>query len=84
MDLDLDFLTFLTEAGTPYIDESVAGTGYLPRTVRGVALFLLDQDGDLDLLTAKQQVTFSRFIVPLLNDPGCQAGFLDWQNANNE
>ncbi len=46
----------------------VAGTGYLPRTVIGVGTFLLDNDGNRDLLTAKQQVTFERFLQPLLQE----------------
>ena len=32
----------------------------------GVGTFLLDNEGDVDLLTAKQQVTFERFLQPLL------------------
>ena len=47
----------------------MAGTGYLTRTVIGVATFLLDNEGDLDLLSAKQRVTFDRFIAPLLERP---------------
>ena len=48
------------------IEKSVAGTGYLAKTVIGVGTFLLDNEGDLDLLSSKQQVTFERFIQPLL------------------
>jgi hypothetical protein len=44
----------------------VAGTGYLPKTVIGVGTVLLDSQGEVELLTAKQQVTFERFIKPLL------------------
>lgn len=46
----------------------MAGTGYLARTVIGVGTFLLDHDGDLDLLTAKQRVTFDKFLQPLLEE----------------
>jgi hypothetical protein len=48
------------------IEKSVAGTGYLARTVIGVGTYLLDNEGDLDLLSAKQKLTFERFILPLL------------------
>lgn len=50
------------------IETIVEGTGYLPRTVLGVGTFLLDNEGNIDLLTAKQQVTFERFILPLITD----------------
>lgn len=71
MDLDLDALKILITKRSSEIKEIVADTGYLPRTVIGVATFLLDCDGDVNLLTAKQQVTFDRFIAPLLakNNP---------------
>jgi len=49
------------------IEQIVEGTGYLPKTVIGVGTFLLDNDGDVDLLTAKQQVTFEKFLKPLLD-----------------
>ena len=68
MDLDLDALNNLVSKRADEIEDLVAGTGYLPRTVIGVATFLLDNHGDTDLLTAKQQVTFEKFIVPLLKD----------------
>jgi hypothetical protein len=48
------------------IEKSVAGTGYLAKTVIGVGTFLLDNEGDYDLLTAKQKVIFEKFIKPLL------------------
>jgi len=51
------------------IEKSVAGTGYLARTVIGVGTYLLDNEGDVDLLSAKQKLTFDRFILPLLNTP---------------
>ncbi len=66
MDFDLDALKNLITTRSSEIEEIVAGTGYLPRTVMGVATFLLDCDGEINLLTAKQQVTFDRFIAPLL------------------
>ena len=66
MELDLNQLSNLISNRTDKIEKIVAGTGYLPRTVIGVGTFLLDNNGDIDLLTAKQQVTFERFIIPLL------------------
>lgn len=69
MELDLDQLEKLISDRTDDIEQIVAGTGYLPRTVIGVGTFLLDHDGNLDLLTAKQQVTFEKFIKPLLEQP---------------
>lgn len=51
------------------IEKSVSGTGYLAKTVIGVGTFLLDNEGDLDLLSAKQRVVFDKFIQPLLNLP---------------
>ncbi|APG28139.1 hypothetical protein A7E78_09960 [Syntrophotalea acetylenivorans] len=66
MELDLDLLEKLISDRTDDIEKIVSGTGYLPRTVIGVGTFLLDHDGNLDLLTAKQQVTFEKFLKPLL------------------
>lgn len=66
MELDLDVLDDLINNRTEDLEKIVAGTGYLVRTVIGVGTFLLDHDGNLDLLTAKQQVTFDRFLKPLL------------------
>lgn len=66
MDIDLDKLKHLINKRTDEIEEIVAGTGYLPRTVIGLGTYLLDNLGDVDLLTAKQQVTFEKFIKPLL------------------
>ncbi len=66
MDIDLDVLSHLLKKRTDEIDEIVAGTGYLARTVIGVGTFLLDHEGNVDLLTGKQQVTFERFLKPLL------------------
>lgn len=70
MEIDLDQLKTLINQQTDVIEQVVAGTGYLPRTVIGVGTFLLDNEGDVDLLTAKQQVTFERFLKPLLEE-GC-------------
>lgn len=72
LDLDLDLLEYLCKKGAPYIEKVVEGTGYLSRTVVGVGTFLLDHDGDVDLLTAKQRVTYDRFLRPLLFDVACQ------------
>ena len=66
MELDLDELSCLLKKRTVEIEEIVEGTGYLPRTVIGVGIFLLDNHGDLDLLTSKQQATFEKFLKPLL------------------
>lgn len=66
MELDLDLLDDLISNRTDEIEKSVAGTGYLARTVIGVGTFLLDNEGNVDLLTAKQRVTFERFLKPLL------------------
>ena len=67
--VDLRLLRTLLRTRTGEIEEIVAGTGYLPRTVIGVATFLLDNEGNLDLLTAKQQVVFEKFFKPLLDSP---------------
>lgn len=69
MEIDLDQLRTLISKRASEIEKSVAGTGYLVRTVIGVGTFLLDNHGDLDLLTSKQQVTFEKFLKPLLQAP---------------
>jgi hypothetical protein len=51
------------------IEQIVEGTGYLARTVIGVGTFLLDNEGNLDLLSAKQLATFEKFLKPLLEQP---------------
>jgi hypothetical protein len=66
MEIDLKQLHNLITRRRDEIERSVAGTGYLPRTVLGVCTFLLDNEGDIDLLSAKQLVTYERFIKPLL------------------
>lgn len=67
--VDLDKLNTLIHKRADEIERSVAGTGYLARTVIGVCTFLIDNEGDLDLLSAKQKLTFERFIQPLLAAP---------------
>ena len=69
MYVDLDKLNTLIHKRSDEIEKSVAGTGYLVRTVIGVGTFLLDNDGDIDLLSSKQKLTFDRFLLPLLNVP---------------
>ena len=66
MEINERDLKHLITKRTDRIEKIVAGTGYLPRTVIGVGTFLLDNEMDYDLLTAKQQVTFEKFIKPLL------------------
>lgn len=66
MKIDLPPLRYLLSRRSHEIDKCVAGTGYLAKTVSGVATFLLDNEGDTELLTAKQKTTFDRFIKPLL------------------
>jgi hypothetical protein len=68
MELDLNRLNHLINKRADKIERSVAGSGYLPKTVIGVGTFLLDNQGDIDLLTAKQKVTFDRFLRPLLEN----------------
>ena len=67
MEIDLGLLRNLLSKRTDEIEQRVAGTGYLARTVIGVGTFLLDNEGNMDLLTAKQRVTFERFLKPLLD-----------------
>lgn len=66
MELDLKQLQYLITRRRGEIEQIVVGTGYLPRTVIGVATFLLDNEGNIDLLSAKQLITFERFLKPLL------------------
>lgn len=66
MELDLRRLRHLLTKRTDEIDTIVAGTGYLTKTVIGVGTFLLDNEGNLDLLTAKQLATYEKFLRPLL------------------
>lgn len=69
MHVDVDKLITLIHRRSDEIEQSVAGTGYLSRTVIGVCTFLIDNEGDLELLSSKQKLTFERFILPLLNVP---------------
>ena len=66
MEIDLHQLRNLISKRTDEIAAMVSGTGYLPKTVIGVATFLIDHEGDIDLLTAKQRAVFDTFIAPLL------------------
>lgn len=69
MYVDLDKLNTLIHKRADEIERSVAGTGYLPRTVIGVGTYLLDNEGDVDLLSARQKLTFEKFLLPLLEKP---------------
>ncbi|HEY6837962.1 MAG TPA: hypothetical protein VI389_04385 [Geobacteraceae bacterium] len=69
MEIDLRQLRNLISKRRSEIEQSVEGTGYLARTVIGVGTFLLDNEGNLDLLSAKQLATFDRFLKPLLERP---------------
>jgi hypothetical protein len=70
MKVELPQLRFLLSRRTAEIEKSVAGTGYLAKTVIGVGTFLLDNEGDVDLLTTRQKATFEKFILPLLGGAG--------------
>jgi len=69
MHVDLNKLSTLIHKRADEIEKSVVGTGYLARTVMGVCTFLMDNEGDVELLSAKQKLTFERFIKPLLDTP---------------
>ena len=69
MNVNLNLMKNLISKRGDEIEKSVAGTGYLAKTVIGVGTFLLDNEGDYDLLTAKQKVIFEKFIKPLLELP---------------
>lgn len=69
MEINLRRLNNLISKHRDEIEASVAGTGYLAKTVIGVGTFLLDNEGNLDFLTAKQRATFDRFLLPLLESP---------------
>jgi len=66
MEINFEKLSKLINKRPDKIEKIVAGSGYLPKTVIGVGTFLLDNEGDIDLLTANQKVTFDRFLKPLL------------------
>ncbi len=67
MNVDLKLMKKVLSKRSDEIEESVAGTGYLAKTVIGVGTFLLDNEGDYELLTAKQKVVFDKFLKPLLD-----------------
>lgn len=69
MQVDLILLKNLIHKRSDEVEKSVAGTGYIARTVIGIGTFLLDNEGDFDLLTAKQKVIFEKFLLPLLDLP---------------
>ena len=69
MEVDLRVLRNLISKRRDEIERSVEGTGYLARTVIGVGTFLLDNEGNVDLLSAKQLATFEKFLKPLLELP---------------
>ena len=69
MNVDLALLKNLIHKRGDEIEKIVAGPGYLAKTVIGVGTFLLDNEGDVELLSAKQRVTFERFLKPLLDAP---------------
>lgn len=69
MNVDLGLLKNLISKRSEEIEKSVAGTGYIAKTVIGVGTFLLDNEGDIDLMTAKQKVIYEKFLVPLLVRP---------------
>ena len=66
MEIDLKKLRILITKQRDEVERAVKGTGYLARTVVGVGTFLLDNEGDFDLLSAKQLATFERFLKPLM------------------
>lgn len=69
MNVDLTLLKNLISKRSDEIVKIVAGTGFLAKTVIGVGTFLLDNEGDVDLLSAKQKVIFEKFLLPLLGIP---------------
>jgi hypothetical protein len=73
MNIDMAVLKNLISKRKDEIEKSVEGTGYLAKTVIGVGTFLLDNEGNVDLLSTKQRATFERFILPLLNTPRRQS-----------
>ena len=69
MNVDTALLKNLISKRGYEIEKIVLGTGYLAKTVIGVGTFLLDNEGDVDLLSSKQKVIFEKFLLPLLNAP---------------
>ncbi|GFE60105.1 hypothetical protein [Geobacter sp. AOG2] len=68
MEVDLALLRNLLSKRGDEIEKIVAGTGYLAKTVVGVGTFLLDNEGDIGLLTSKQKAVFDKFLQPLLEE----------------
>ncbi len=66
VEVDLRQLRNLISKRRGEIEQSVEGTGYLAKTVIGVGTFLLDNEGDVSLLSAKQKATYEKFLKPLL------------------
>jgi hypothetical protein len=66
MNVDMRLLKNLISKRSDEIEKSVSGTGFLAKTVIGVGTFLLDNEGNYELLTAKQKVIFEKFLKPLL------------------
>ncbi len=69
MNVDVTLLKNLISKRGDEIENKVAGTGYIAKTVIGVGTFLLDNEGDIDLMTAKQKVIYEKFLLPLLVAP---------------
>lgn len=69
MYVDLAVLKNLISKRPYEIEKIVSGTGYLAKTVIGVGTFLLDNEGDIELLSAKQRVVYEKFLLPLLTAP---------------
>jgi len=69
MEIDLRKLRNLISIRKDEIEQIVEGTGYLAKTVIGVGTFLLDNEGNVDLLSSKQLITFEKFLKPLLELP---------------
>lgn len=67
MSVNLTQLKNLISKRSDEIEKKIAGTGYIAKTVIGVGTFLLDNEGDIDLMTSKQKVIFEKFILPLLD-----------------
>lgn len=70
MNIDHAMLKNLIHKRADEIEKSVAGTGFLAKTVIGVGTFLLDNEVDVDLLSAKQKVIYEKFLLPLLDVAG--------------
>jgi hypothetical protein len=69
MEIDLHKLHNLINKRRDEIERAVEGTGFLARTVVGVGTFLLDNEGDVELLSPKQRTTFEKFLKPLMGKP---------------